>query len=80
MPEDAGAIHAYLSRFAKIAWQRMAEDNGISTTGLMEAIGADFASAIHANGDSADGLNPRWVKAARRIDADRRRRGRDRFQ
>lgn len=70
------AIHAYLSQGAKRAWQQMAEDNGVSTTGLMEALGAEWAKAIAANGGEADGLHVALVKAARRVDADRRRRGR----
>jgi hypothetical protein len=54
----------------------MAEDNGVSTTGLMEAMGLNWAEAIRANGGEADGLNVALVKQARKIDAQRRRRGR----
>jgi hypothetical protein len=70
------AIHAYLSNLAKAGWQRMAEDNGVSTTGLMEAMGLNWAEAIRANGGEADGLNTALVKQARKIDALRRWRGR----
>jgi hypothetical protein len=70
------AIHAYLSQTGKKAWSKMAEDNGVSTTGLMEALGALWHEEIRANGNDADGLHVALVKAARKVDAERRRRGR----
>jgi hypothetical protein len=75
---DSGpkAIHAYLSPEAKDAWGQMAEDNGISITGLMEALGYQWADEIAANGGEADGLYRPLIKAARKVDAERRRRGR----
>jgi hypothetical protein len=75
-PDGRRAIHAYLSDEGKDAWERMSEDNGISITGLMEAIGGEWGEDIKDNGGEADGLNPDLVKKARKIDAERRRRGR----
>jgi hypothetical protein len=72
------AVHAYLSIEAKTAWQQMAEDNGVSTTGLMEALGLEWLELIREHGGEADGLIVPLVKAARKIDASRRRRGRNR--
>lgn len=69
------ALHAYLSDEARGAWDTFSRDNGVSMTGLLEALGLDLAEEIAANGDEGDGLRKDWVKAGRRIDADRRARG-----
>lgn len=68
------ALHAYLSDAAHRAWQDFAEENGVSVTGLLEAKGLALADEIHVAGDAAE-IQKDWVKAGRRIDADRRRRG-----
>lgn len=75
--DDSGpfAIHAYLSLTAKTAWSMMSEHNGVSITGLMEAMGGEWAKEIKANDGEADGLHLPLVRAARKIDAQRRRRG-----
>jgi hypothetical protein len=68
------AIHAYLDDDTHQAWIDWSEDEGISVTGMLEAIGRmiieepeDWQRMIEAIG---------LVKKARRIDAQRRRRGR----
>lgn len=76
MPLHGAAIHAYLSDEGKEAWEMLAFDNGVSLTGLLEAIAIDLLEEIKANDHDADGLRPGWVKTARRIDAERRKRGR----
>ena len=73
---DRQALHAYLSPAGHKAWQQLAEDNGVSVTGMLEAIGQMLRLEIRANGGDADGIRRDWVKAGRKIDAERRRRGR----
>jgi hypothetical protein len=73
--EDRSALHAYLSPDAHRAWQQLSEDNGVSVTGMLEAIGNVIKAEIFANDGDADGIRPDWVKAGRKIDALRRRRG-----
>lgn len=72
---DRSALHAYLSDEAHSTWHRFARENGVSLTGLLEAIGAELDAEIEANGNDPDRVRQPTVKAARRIDADRRRRG-----
>ena len=67
------ALHAYLSPGAHESWQAFSEDNGVSVTGLLEALGLELQAELTAI--DADGLRQDWVKRARRIDAERRRRG-----
>lgn len=69
------ALHAYLSEIAHRAWQAFAEENGVSVTGLLEALGVDLAEKIKAAGDDATDIEQDWVKRGRKIDAQRRRRG-----
>lgn len=75
------AIHAYIEPATHTTWTLFAEDNGVSVTGLLEALGielaADIDKAIADGGDATD-VRQDWVKAARKIDAQRRRRGADR--
>lgn len=68
------ALHAYLSENAHQAWQSFAEENGVSVTGLLEALGVQLAGEIETAGDAAD-IRQDWVKQGRKIDAQRRRRG-----
>jgi len=68
------ALHAYLSETAHAAWVTFAEENGVSVTGLLEALGMDISTELLAL--DADGLRQPWVRTARKIDAERRRRGR----
>jgi hypothetical protein len=73
MPEERQAIHAYLSVTAMTAWQAFAEENGVSITGLLESLGLNLATEIAETGD-AD-IRQDWVRAGRKVDAIRRRRG-----
>lgn len=73
MPEERRAIHAYLTVESHDVWHRVAEEEGISLSGFLEALANDMAE----NPPQAGG-HPRWediIRSARRIDAMRRRRG-----
>jgi hypothetical protein len=65
------ALHAYLSQEAHAGWQDFAEDGGVSATSLCEVIGVDLGAAVL----SGDVPFADLVKRARKIDAQRRRRG-----
>lgn len=73
------ALHAYLSEQAHAAWQAFAEENGVSVTGLLEALGVELGSEIDAAPDKdateLGEARKAWVKTGRKIDATRRRRG-----
>lgn len=76
MPEERRAIHAYLTVPAAEIWHTTADEHGISLSGLLESLAADFKSYPPDEGGHA-----RWteiVRSARKIDASRRRRGGDR--
>lgn len=77
MAEERRALHAYLSDEAHEIWQRFAEDNGVSMTGLLEAKALELGQAIANAGDDPTDVEQDWVKTSRRIDAKRRRRGVD---
>ncbi len=70
------AIHAYLSPDAHDAWHDFAAENGVSVSGLLEAIANEWAARL-ARGEPALPDEERLVKTARKVDADRRRRKRD---
>jgi hypothetical protein len=74
--DDRSALHAYLSEAAHEAWTTLSEDNGVSTTAILEALGQELIDEIKENGGSGVDLRLDWIRAARRIDAQRRRRGR----
>lgn len=63
------AIHAYVSAEAMDGWQDFSIEHGISVTSIVEVLGHDFRDA---NGEADWGD---LVKRARRVDAERRRRG-----
>jgi len=67
------ALHAYLSETAHWAWLTFAEENGVSVTGLLEALGLELGDEIEQAGDADIRLG--WVRRGRKIDAERRRRG-----
>lgn len=72
MAEERRAIHAYLTIEGHDAWHRAAEEAGVSLSGLLEALAADLDAH-----PPADGGHGRWdevIRAARKIDAQRRRR------
>ena len=73
MAEERRAIHAYLSVPSHDIWHTTAEEAGISLSGFLEALAADMK-----NHPPADGGHARWTditRTARKIDAQRRRRG-----
>jgi hypothetical protein len=63
-------IHANVSDSTFEAWQAFSIDNGISVTGVIEALGT-FGPIAGGKSLSADQL----VKEARKVDSERRRRG-----
>lgn len=69
------AIHAYLSDEAHEAWHEFAAENGVSVSGLLEAMGKRFAQRL-AEGEVTDDELDALTKAARRVDVERRRRSR----
>jgi hypothetical protein len=73
MSEDRFALHAYLSEKSFTAWRAFAEENGVSVTGLLEALGLNLAAEIAETGDTD--IRQDWVKVARKVDGIRRRRG-----
>lgn len=73
MADQRKAVHAYLSDEAHDAWHELAAEHGISLSGLFEALAHDFTTHPPEKGG-----HPRWdeiVKATRKVDVERRRRG-----
>jgi len=73
MTQERQAIHAYLSDEAFEAWRILAEENGVSVTGVLEAMGLMLKAEL-AVADATD-VQQEWIRAGRKIDAMRRRRG-----
>ncbi len=63
---DRRALHAFLSADAHDQWHDFAASQGASVSAILEALAPELENAV--------GPIDRVVKAARRIDADRRRR------
>lgn len=80
MPDERKAIHAYLTPAVHDAWQEFADGEGISMSGLLEALGEaiagdhDHPARTVFGGADCVILSP-VVKRARQVDAQRRRRG-----
>lgn len=73
MADERRAIHAYLTNDSHEIWHRVSEEAGMSLSGFLEALAVDMGA-----NPPAEGGMPRWseiVTSARRIDAQRRRRG-----
>jgi hypothetical protein len=73
MPEERRAIHAYLTVESHEVWHTVSEEAGVSLSGFLEALATDMKEFA-----PDEGGHPRWkdiIKAARKIDAQRRRRG-----
>ena len=73
MPEERRAIHAYLTVESHEVWHTVSEEAGISLSGFLEALAADMREFPPEAGG-----HPRWreiIRSARKIDAQRRRRG-----
>lgn len=62
------SIHAYVSENAHAVWLAFSEEEGVSLTGLIEAL------AHRIEQDMSQKEIDSWVKRARKIDAQRRRR------
>lgn len=77
MREQRRAIHAYVTEEAFEGWHRYASEAGVTVSGLLEAIGTEFAALASAGHDMGE-HQPDRLQAARRIDAANRRRGPDR--
>ena len=75
MADSRKAIHAYLSPEAHDQWHDFAAENGVSVSGLLEAIGLAWKDQVNGNGDLPPEIED-LAKRARRIDASRRRRQR----
>lgn len=73
MPEERRAIHAYLTVEAHDVWHTVAEETGISLSGFLEALAIDMRE--HPPADTGHARWPEIVRTARKIDAQRRRRG-----
>jgi predicted ATPase len=81
MAETRKAIHAFLTPASHEAWHEFAAENGVSVSGLIEALALDWAARTDtagAGGDDAFALDEveALARQARRIDAQRRRRSR----
>lgn len=68
------AIHAYLSIPSRDAWEAFAIEAGCSITGLVEAMGHTLKEDLAITGGPIPEKHRLWVRTARRVDADRRRR------
>lgn len=72
MAAERKAIHAYVSDEAWAAWRDFSEENGVSVTGLLEALGLELAEELETT--EPDEMRRTWVKAGRKVDGIRRRR------
>jgi hypothetical protein len=75
MADPRKAIHAYLTPEAHDAWHEFAAEQGVSVSGLLEAISQHWARHLKSGLDDVLGVED-LAKAARKIDAARRRRQR----
>ncbi len=73
MAEARKAIHAYLSPEAHDRWHDFAADEGVSVSGLLEAIAQDWKEQLDTGEDTPANVE-QLAKVARKIDASRRRR------
>lgn len=69
--DNRRAIHAYVSDVAYDAWQDFASANGVSVTALIETVGLQLAEEPE---EAQDPGRKGWIKAARKVDGERRRR------
>jgi hypothetical protein len=75
MADNRKAIHAYLTPEAHDHWHEFAAEQGVSVSGLLEAIAQDWHERLLGNDDLPAEVE-RLARSARRIDATRRRRQR----
>ena len=73
MADPRKAIHAFLTPESHDAWHEFAADNGVSVSGLIEAMALDWGD--RTEGDDYDLAEVEALsRPARRTDAQRRRR------
>lgn len=73
MADPRKAVHAFLTPESHEAWHEFAADNGVSVSGLIEAMALDWSD--RTEGDEYDLAEVEALsRPARRIDAQRRRR------
>ncbi len=70
------ALHAYVSDDAHDKWHGFAAEQGVSVSAILEALAPQLNAEAGDDQPVSDGLD-NVVKAARKIDAARRRRRRD---
>lgn len=73
MPEERRAIHAYLTVESHEVWHTISEEAGVSLSGFLESLAEDWREH-----PPEEGGHERWreiIRQARKIDAQRRRRG-----
>jgi len=75
MADARKAIHAYLTPDAHDRWHEFAAEQGVSVSGLLEAIAQEWHERLVGVDDLPDEVE-RLTRSARRIDAARRRRQR----
>ena len=75
MADPRRAIHAYLTPEAHDRWHDFAAEQGVSVSGLLEAIALDWKDQLDRGDDLPEAVE-RLAKSARKIDASWRRRQR----
>jgi hypothetical protein len=75
MADARKAIHAYLTPEAHDRWHDFAAEQGVSVSGLLEAIARDWKEQLDSGADVPAEVE-QLAKTARKIDAARRRRQR----
>ena len=75
MADNRKAIHAYLTPEAHDRWHEFAAEQGVSVSGLLEAIAQEWHEQLLGADDLPDEVD-RLTRSARRIDSTRRRRQR----
>jgi hypothetical protein len=74
MASNRTPLHAYLETSTHEAFLAFSELIGVSTTAVLEIIGREFKEQIESDVDGEQIWTKEKIKAARRIDAERRRR------
>lgn len=70
---DRRALHCYLDPESHDILINFADDNGVSLTGLIEALATDLQAEMRKKGGAVKARQD-WVMRARKVDALRRRR------
>jgi len=75
MADSRKAIHAFLTPDSHEAWHEFAAENGVSVSGLIEAMALDWSDRTEGDEFALEEVEA-LSRQARRIDAQRRRRSR----